>query len=113
MQHVRIGDVSEAPRTLEDGARSMGCTDDADKRQVMTDTNGPNQTVTIKLERWRWEQILMCLDRYVSVLRGDDDALDDIASDAEWANQLDAMTYEFRALVNAGGNLTPGSGGNE
>ena len=70
----------------------------------MADTTGPNQLITITLERWRWEQILLCLDRYVSVLRGDEDALDDIASDAEWANQLDAMTDEFRTLVNAGGN---------
>jgi hypothetical protein len=73
----------------------------------MADTNGPNQPVTITLERWRWEQILMCLDRYVSVLREDDDALDDIASDAEWANQLDAMAYEFRTLVNASGSDRP------
>ena len=41
----------------------------------MADTTGPNQLITITLERWRWEQILLCLDRYVSVLRGDEDAL--------------------------------------
>jgi hypothetical protein len=60
-----------------------------------------NQPVTITRERWRWEQILLCLDRYVSALRGDYDAL---FEDVEWANQLDAMTHELRAIVNAGGN---------
>jgi hypothetical protein len=91
--------------------RSNGRTDDTDKRQVVIDATGPNQPVTITLERWRWEQILMCLDRYVSVLNGDADAFDDIASDAEWANQLDAMTDEFRTLVNVSDNTTSSSGG--
>ena len=35
----------------------------------MEGTMGPDEFVNISLERWRWEQVLVGLDRYVSVLR--------------------------------------------
>lgn len=76
----------------------------------MADIARENQLVTIAHERWRWEQILMCLDRYVIWLRGNFDDLDDLWDDVEWANQLSAMTDELRDVVDAGGN-TPGSTG--
>ncbi|HEX5166153.1 MAG TPA: hypothetical protein VFV93_12205 [Thermomicrobiales bacterium] len=71
---------------------------------AMPDTADPNTPVTITLERWRWEQILLCLDRYVAWLRGeysDDDAMSD---DVEWADELGWMTDDLRAIVNASGS---------
>lgn len=44
----------------------------------MTDAPDPNQPVTITLERWRWDQVLLCLDRYVIWLCGDFGEMDDL-----------------------------------
>jgi hypothetical protein len=68
----------------------------------MKDEPGQQQLIAVSLERWRWEQILMCLDRYVQVLRGDYASMWD---DVEWANQLEAMAGELRSLVNAGNDI--------
>ncbi len=75
--------------------------------EVTRDSNLP---ITITLERWRWDQVLSCLDRYVAVLRGD---FDDMWDDVEWANQLDAMTDELRELVDTQTRQATGTGGNE
>ncbi len=81
----------------------------------MSEAPDPNQQVTITLERWRWEQIHLCLERYVAFLRGEVDDTSAIWDDVEWANQLDAMADEFRELVSAGGDgvkardVSPGS----
>lgn len=74
----------------------------------MVDTTSEDQPVTITLERWRWEQILMCLDRYVIWLSGNFDNMDDLWDDVEWVNQLGAMTDRLRDVVNAGGNVPSG-----
>lgn len=70
----------------------------------MVDTSREDQPVTITLERWRWEQILLCLDRYVAWLGGDYSDIDAISDDAEWAKELGWMTDDLREIVDAGGN---------
>jgi hypothetical protein len=72
---------------------------------------GPDQLVTIRLERWRWDQVLQCLDRYVIWLRGDDERMDELWDDVEWVDQLDAMSFELRNVVNSGGNIPNNIGG--
>lgn len=76
----------------------------------MVDTAGENQPVTITLERWRWDQVLLCLDRYVIWLRGNFEDMDDLWDDVEWANQLDAMTDNLREIVVTGGNTSSNVG---
>lgn len=113
MHRERRGDVDVPSLSQEDGSEPLRFADTTDVRQAMADETGPNQPITITLEQWRWEQILQCLDRYVSWLRGDYSDMEAISDDAEWADELGWMTDDLRDIVNAGGTLSAGIGGKD
>ncbi len=74
----------------------------------MLDITREDQLVNITLKRWRWEQIVLCLDRYVAWLRGEYSDEDAMSDDVAWADELGWMTDELRDIVNAGGNVLIG-----
>lgn len=59
--------------------------------------SGHDDVITVAMKRYNWEDVVLCLTRYVNVLRGEE--FEQVSDDAPWADELELLARDLESLV--------------